>query len=355
MHAVFGEPSGVGELKVANEAHLIRRILPSDMVAIQNKLSERGKELLAKVTSAIWPHYICPYMEKAPLTAEADIFTKLLQSDRYAAVMQQCRLRYTANVYSQGRKDFAKKILLRDARSFFLADEGVKKFWSLVVQHKRAQGGLANWESFDVLFTDGAVADERRYDFLNDCCEDAELSPLVGLLRHVLDVYVEQLLSHIDTVDGLIERISFAVTAFSSVAISTGPPSHFESMIWPCFVDALCDLQYYFSIDEVLLICMAARVSVIVFTAQGDEFAYAGASTADSDGNAVVPIVLDYATETLRGHFSRLLQNDVSWFINSPVQVTRKIWNTGISSETTIPGISSETTETREPRVRRPG
>ena len=127
LHAVFGEPSGAGELKVANEAHLIRRILPSDMVALQNKLSERGKELLAKVTSAIWPHYICPYMEKAPLTAEAEIFTKLLQSDRYAAVMQQCRLRYTANVYSQGRKDFAKKILLRDARSFFIADEGVKK------------------------------------------------------------------------------------------------------------------------------------------------------------------------------------------------------------------------------------
>ena len=49
---------------------------------------------------------------------------------------------------------------------FFIADDGVKKFWSLVVQHKRAQGGLANWESFDVLFTDGAVADERRYDFL---------------------------------------------------------------------------------------------------------------------------------------------------------------------------------------------
>ena len=32
---------------------------------------------------------------------------------------------------------------------------------------------------------------------------------------------------------------------------------------------------------------------------------------------------------------------------------TRKIRNTGISSETTIPGISSETTETRESRVRR--
>ena len=91
-------------------------------------------------------------------------------------------------------------------------------------------------------------------------------------------------------------------------------------MVWPCFVDALCDLQYYFSTDEVLLICMAARVSDIVFTAQGDEFAYAGDSGADSDGNAVVPIVLDYAAETLKGHFSRLLQNGVSWFINSLVQ-----------------------------------
>ena len=36
-----------------------------------------------------------------------------------------------------------------------------------------------------------------------------------------------------------------------------------------------------------------------------------------------------------------------------PEIFTRKIRNTGISSETTIPGISSETTETRESRVRR--
>ena len=111
------------------------------------------------------------------------------------------------------------------------------------MQHKRAQGGLRNWQSFDALFTDGDVADECRYDFLNDCCEDAELSPLVALLRHVLDVHVEELLLHIETLDHLIERISFAVSAFSSVAISTGPPINFESIVWPCFVDALCDLQ----------------------------------------------------------------------------------------------------------------
>ena len=35
-----------------------------------------------------------------------------------------------------------------------------------------------------------------------------------------------------------------------------------------------------------------------------------------------------------------------------PEIFTRKIRNTGISSETTIPGISSEATETRESRVR---
>ena len=120
LHAVFGEPSANGELKVASEAHLIRRILPSDIVAMQNKLSERGKELLAKVTSGIWPLCICPYMMKAPLTDEAHIFTRLLQSDKYAAVMQQCRLQYTANIDSQRRKDFAKKILHRDARIFLL-------------------------------------------------------------------------------------------------------------------------------------------------------------------------------------------------------------------------------------------
>ena len=99
---------------------------------------------------------------------------------------------------------------------------------------------------------------------MNDICEDAALSPLVALLRHVLDVHVEQLLLHIDTVDRLIERIGSAVSAFSSVIVSIGPPIHFESMVWPCFLDALCELQYDLSVDELLLICMAAHVSVIV-------------------------------------------------------------------------------------------
>ena len=40
-------------------------------------------------------------------------------------------------------------------------------------------------------------------------------------------------------------------------------------------------------------------------------------------------------------------------FYNFQEIFTRKIGNTGFSSETTIPGISSETTETRESRVRR--
>ena len=225
--------------------------------------------------------------------------------------MQHCRLQYTANANSQIITYDAKKILHRDARRFFTHDVGVRMFWALVVQHKRAQGGLANWESIDALFTDGAEADERRYDFLNDCCEDAELSPLVALLRHVLDVHVEQLLVHIDTVDRLIEKIGSAVNAFSSVAISSGPPTHFESMVWPCFVDALCELQYYFSVDELLLNCMAAPVSVIVFTALGDEFVYAGDSAIYLNGDIPVPIVLDYAAETCRGHFSRLMPNDV--------------------------------------------
>ena len=107
--------------------------------------------------------------------------------------MQQCRLQHTANMNSQRRKDVAKKVLYRDTRSFFNDDVGVSTFWTLVVQYKRAQGGLANWASFDVLFTDGAAADEQRYSFLNDCCEDAELLPLVALLRSVVDVHVEEL------------------------------------------------------------------------------------------------------------------------------------------------------------------
>ena len=119
LHAVFGEPSACGELKVTNEAQLIRRVMPSDMVAMQNKLSERGKELLMKVTSGIWPQFVCPYLKNDPLTAEANIFMRFLQNERHSAVMQQCRLQHTANMNSQERKDFCEENTVPGHTQFF--------------------------------------------------------------------------------------------------------------------------------------------------------------------------------------------------------------------------------------------
>ena len=51
LHAVFGQPTASGALKVASEAELIRCLIPSDIVAMKNKLSVRGQEILNDVTS----------------------------------------------------------------------------------------------------------------------------------------------------------------------------------------------------------------------------------------------------------------------------------------------------------------
>ena len=42
-------------------------------------------------------------------------------------------------------------------------------------------------------------------------------------------------------------------------------PDGFLDQFWPCFLDCCCDLGYWFSIDEVMLICKAADINVVVF------------------------------------------------------------------------------------------
>ena len=67
----------------------------------------------------------------------------------------------------------------------------------------------------------GVVEFDMEWDTVRTVisCDDADLLPLVAFLRRVVDVHVEELLLHIHTVDRLIEEITVAVNAFSSVVV----------------------------------------------------------------------------------------------------------------------------------------
>ena len=100
---------------------------------------------------------------------------------------------------------------------------------------------------------------------MNDCCNDAELQPLLSMLRYAAEGNVESSLEDLDAVDGFSNRLSDVVKAYNNVLILCGPPVDFAEYAWPCLVEALCERSYYFTIDEILLICMAAAVASFCF------------------------------------------------------------------------------------------
>ena len=129
---------------------------------------------------------------------------------------------------------------------------------------------------FSALFSPDAIADEARYDFLIDLAGNAELVPILGMLWNAVKDHLDTLLGDYELVDRFLDDVKEVVETFASVVVQTGPYAGFEAAIWPCYLDSLCQACYYLSIDELLLLCHAARVKVAIFLSSEDCYEFAG-------------------------------------------------------------------------------
>ena len=81
--------------------------------------------------------------------------------------------------------------------------------------------------------------------------------------------------------------------------------------MWQCLIECFCTLGYYFSVDELLLFCVLADVSVAVFLISGDSLQYHASHIGSDNGGRLIPVCLDvpdlHASDR-RGHYSRLVR-----------------------------------------------
>ena len=81
--------------------------------------------------------------------------------------------------------------------------------------------------------------------------------------------------------------------------------------MWQCLIECFCTLGYYFSVDELLLFCVLADVSVAVFLISGDSLQYHASHIGSDNGGRLIPVCLDVSdlhASDPRGHYSRLVR-----------------------------------------------
>ena len=75
--------------------------------------------------------------------------------------------------------------------------------------------------------------------------------------------------------------------------------------MWRCLIECFCNLQYYFSVPDLLLICSLADISVGIFVVQNEVLNYIASYIGTDSGENLISICLDTVP---RGHFSRVVK-----------------------------------------------
>ena len=113
----------------------------------------------------------------------------------------------------------------------------------------------------------------------------------------------DEVLRHEHVVSAGIEFIERIHALAPAILAPSGAPVDFAARAWESYLDALCNNNYYFSVNELLVISRCARRNVVIMQQQGEQLQYLGAT--DASG----PIIFA-KIEGVRGHFERVLRED---------------------------------------------
>ena len=84
-------------------------------------------------------------------------------------------------------------------------------------------------------------------------------------------------------------------------------PHEFAERAWDAYVDCLQEENYYFSVDELLLICALAKVDVAVFKQNGTDLELAGGVFTNGGPLVCTKLYVPNDTRRARTHFERLV------------------------------------------------
>ena len=99
---------------------------------------------------------------------------------------------------------------------------------------------------------------------------------------------------------------ALAAEAKSSVDAGASEPADFAARSWQVYLECIREGSYFFSVEELVVICMQARVSVAVFKQIGDVLTFAGGWFGE-EGPCVAAKLTANNRQRVRSHFERLM------------------------------------------------
>ena len=216
------------------------------------------------------------------------------------------------NVFSLTRDEVARRELRDPACSdllrvpYFEDREGTRLVRGSRVAF-RADGPATKYVA---LFDTRAWFDSLRLAFLVTADASAKMDRFLATANEIMgsDDFAQKQAHGLVSQQDLHAALNFTTyaTEYNTSAREFPSPADFSSRAWPAYLKAIRRDSFFFSIDELLVICQCAGVKVVVLKHIGTHFEYAGSSLT-GDGPHLFVKLRANNRRSVRSHFERVI------------------------------------------------
>ena len=335
LHSVFGEPSAAKELFCPRARDIAVQYLSSLPQAAES--DETAANLFACIKASFWDEFAKPLLNKLP-TTEGRLFWKALEQLEPELAMDA---RHHAQVSHEHaiKADAAKKRMLRASHLFFTAENEQALIKPVAIllgyinagthvnikengQYRvRADPDSVSEEegSQSAMTQDGFVRGFKRMPFPHDgpSCKYSALfdpRPIFDSLREAFLVYGDENLAatsflHLMDAHGAqAGNHSFLadVKEWMALASPVAAPENFGLRSWNAYLACIGKASYYFSVEELKVICMLASKRVLIFKETQGALTLAGESLR-GQGPLITIKLKANNLQRVRTHFERIV------------------------------------------------
>ena len=104
----------------------------------------------------------------------------------------------------------------------------------------------------------------------------------------------------------MVHNFVLKVQALCNCLLTPDRPADFAARAWPAYLQCVKKSAYWFTVEEVIILCARARVNVAIFIAEGDALTYEGGHF-NGRGPVVFGKLCQNIQGRVRGHFERLV------------------------------------------------
>ena len=383
VHAVFGTPSVRGTLFKDSSRELAVSLLGPNSEALQQaRVDER---YVAAISQSFWNEFVKPVLDRKPDSdsVEGLLFWKTLQKQKPALAeqCQQAHIQY--GMVTQEHVD-ARQDLLNASHNFFTVDMELSFVRPLAIRRRYLPRGIDAFDIFDAdnianlreedpLFDDwlGSASDDRgfikasspprRFPVGGPCCKYLalfDLQPAYDGLRQLFlqgtTVFCEEtqtilncmLTENLESDNLPVDAVKSVIDLISEMHIydkaslklheTNAAPIDFVSQAWEVYLSCVHEPSYYFSVEEVMVMCQSAQVNIMLFREVDGRRLLLEDCSLQYDGAPIMVKIESKSQFRVRSHYERLIWLDELKHFDAALSAIRK--RLGKLSENANPG-----------------